>query len=122
MFLSIPELIRGMDHRFENVMLNPDFTKDASYSALRQAVGRVGRPGNNLGSVIIDDFEAIRKLLDPESSSREISLFKQALITFVNRVERKVEPTIKVEKFKIFKPKQPEPEPEPEIVDSWEDL
>lgn len=121
-FLSTPELIRGMDHRFENVMLNPDFTNTASYSALRQAVGRVGRPGSNWGSVIIDDIKAIHKLLDPESSIREVSLFKQACLNVVFR--KKITPIIKAEKFKIVKSKpvvdDSESESEVEDLDSWE--
>lgn len=99
MFLSTPELIRGMDHRFENVMLNKDFTQNASYSALRQAIGRVGRPGSNWALVIIDDFNAVSKLLSLDSSSKEVSLFKQALVGFVNRIEKE---KINVEKFRKF--------------------
>lgn len=136
MFLSTPELIRGMDHRFENVMLNKDFTQTASYSALRQAIGRVGRPGSNWALVIIDDINAVNKLFSFDSSSKEVSLFKQALGSFLNRVEKEKIVVTKSHKFTMpksipeRKTEESDEEDEkdeeeyvqpPTILDSWED-
>lgn len=121
MFISSPELIRGMDHRFENVLLNEDFLKDVSYSALKQSIGRVGRPGSSWGLIVIENIHAIEKLLSP-NAVHEQSFFKQFLQGFVNRVEKKIE-IKKVEKTKIQKLRPVEPEPESdEEPDDWEDI
>lgn len=142
MFLSTPELIRGMDHRFENVILNKEFTNSISNSGFKQVIGRVGRPGSNWALVVIDDLNAVKKFLTP-SSLKEISAFKFNLTSFIQKdfSPKEIKKPIKftIEKFRKYKPidlesneddferKQPKndfkkkEDEEPE-ADNWESL
>jgi hypothetical protein len=116
--LSLPELVRGMDYKFDTIMINAEFAATASQSTLKQAIGRVGRPGSSKATIIFEDMNGARKLIE---EYKEETHLKKILTTIKERV-----PTIiKAHKFtlptvKIIREKN-NTEVIEEVPDNWDD-
>jgi hypothetical protein len=106
--LSSPELIRGMDYRFDTVIIDGSFSQNASLSAIQQTIGRVGRPGSSKGVVhfcdakyqprfcAFDDKHAFATKLETITAPiklRERKISKFSLNNKISAVELKVNKT-----------------------------
>jgi hypothetical protein len=85
--MSTPELVRGMDYRFDCVIIDKDFATNASKASLKQTIGRVGRPGSSIAQIIFEDEKTIP---DFTAQDNTIALFKQNLIDFKPIVQKKI--------------------------------
>ena len=117
--LSIPELVRGMDYRFDAVMLDDEFVSKASKSAIIQTIGRVGRPGSSSGIIMFETDKHLDVLFRDDN---EIPPFKKFLERFiVEKVVQKNKPT----KFTLSTTKVNNEIPKThkiiEIPDNWDD-
>lgn len=95
--ISTPELVRGMDYRFDTVMIDKNFGNNASQSTLRQTIGRVGRPGSNKALVILEDMKSVNKLFN----ENDLSLIKQLIDKFKVPNTAKNNNAKKIKKFTL---------------------
>ena len=93
--LSLPELVRGMDYKFDTIMIDADFAANSSQSTLKQAIGRVGRPGSSKATIILDANGA-RKLIE---ECKEETYLKKCLMNLEIRVSNV--PLLKTRKFAL---------------------
>lgn len=114
--LSLPELVRGMDYRFDTVMINKEWADISSQSALKQTIGRVGRPGSNKAMIIFEDSACLSKLFSSVVNDSFI-------IKLIDKIEVSKPVKPKFSKFTLQNKtiKQKPVEQAEEVLDNWDD-